>query len=413
MRPRVAQLRALANPDNAERELLDALGPFAAAPGMYFLVDLDTETIIEPALLWLTAKHGRDGTVREDEVASLRSSRASAYELAEWFSFLARVRRPWARADHDLIYLYAHLKASRLSRHTGRARQPSTIGHKLSVVYGFYSWFNSMHVTDVRWDLTTVRAAYARGAGGNEATDIDIHPFAPAELKVLLGLLGPLPSELPKGGLRPTRDRLVFETGLLTGMRGEEITFVPISAIKKLKPNRAKPDETQPLLITVTKRRIKRWVALPNSLIHELQLYIGGERVRAMEGSDLPDHGRLFVNMPGTSRSGRPMTTGTIHRRTHALMIRAGFAEVAHRTVDDASIRYMRTVHSFHDTRHTYAVNLYIGQKRAGDTEPWKTVQVMLGHGDWTTTERYYLRAVGVFEPRVGVTLNRYWEDVA
>jgi integrase/recombinase XerC len=72
----------------------------------------------------------------------------------------------------------------------------------------------------------------------------------------------------------------------------------------------------------------------------------------------------------------------------------------------------MRTLHSFHDTRHSYAVNLYIAQRDAGDPKPWETVQKMLGHRDWVTTERYYLRAVGVLEPQIGVRLNRYWEQL-
>ncbi len=412
MRPKVFKVQALHDPSTEERELIQALGPFAITPGVHLLIDADNEKIIEHALLYLNAKHGRDGIAKQDGgEPSLRSSKASAYELAEWLGFLARLGRSWDDADHEIISLYAHTRASRLSHHTGRNRESSTIAHKLSTVYGFYGWYNSMKVTDVRWDETIVRASYRSAQGGREACDREIRPFAPKELQRLLQLLGPLPSELKGTSTRPTRDRLVFETGLLTGMRGEEIAHLTVDMIKRLMADPKEPDATQPLEITITKRRRKRYVAMPNSLIIELRRYIRTERQRAVDAMGGPDHGRLFVSLPGASNTGTPMTTSTIHRRTHALMVRAGLAEQRSKSIKGESVPYMHTLHSFHDTRHTYAVNLYILQKRAGDTQPWKTVQVMLGHKDWATTEEYYLQSVGVFEPAIGFRLSRYWED--
>lgn len=411
MRPKVFKVQTLHNPSDEERELMQALGPFAITTGVHLLVDGDTEKIIEHALLYLNAKHGRDGIAKEHgDKPSLHSSKASAYELAEWLGFLAKLGRKWDEADHESISLYAQTRASRVSYHTGRNREGHTIAHKLSAVYGFYAWYNSMKVTDVRWDPTIVRASYRSAQGGRDACDREIRPFAPKDLKRLLEMLGPLPSELLGTSTRPTRDRLVFETGLLTGMRGEEIAHLTVDMIKRLTPDQSEPDATQPLQITITKRRRKRHVALPNNLIIELRRYIRTERKRAVEQMGGADHGILFVNLPGTTNAGGPMTTSTIHRRTHALMVRAGLAEQRSKTIKGVSVRYMHTLHSFHDTRHTYAVNLYILQKRAGDTQPWKTVQVMLGHKDWATTEEYYLQSVGVFEPTIGFRLNRYWE---
>lgn len=411
MRPKVFRVAAFDNPNAEEKSVLSALGPFAISEGTHLLIDADRETIIEPALLFLNAKHGRDGVAKADGVASLRSSRASAYDLAAWLRFLARVQRPWQKADHDLIYLYAYNLGASESHLTGIRRKGGTIAHRLAVVYSFYNWFNAAKVTDVRWDKGVVRSAYAGSDKARESCDVVIRPFSPEKIRRLISHLGPLPSELPNGSRRSTRDRLLFETGLLTGMRGEEICHLSAKAIGKLKPDPSSPSATQPLRITITKGRKSRWVALPNDLIGELKLYIAGERARAMTGA--PDHDKLFVNLSGRGRGGRPLKTNTIHRRTHALMVRVGLTETDHRTRDGQRVPYTRTLHSFHDTRHSYAVNLYIAQKRAGDSEPWKTVQVMLGHANWLTTEEYYLTAVGVFEPRVGVTLQRYWEGVA
>jgi integrase/recombinase XerC len=196
-------------------------------------------------------------------------------------------------------------------------------------------------------------------------------------------------------------------------MRGEEISYLPVKAILALKPDPDRPAETQPLRIKITKGRKFRWIALPNSLLIELHEYIRGERANAV-GKRLAkgrtDEGTLFVNMEDHPEAGAMLTTQSIHRLTHALVLRLGFWESATRTRDGVTETYRRTLHSFHDTRHSYAVNLYISQRSAGDPKPWETVQVMLGHKNWLTTENYYLRAVGIFEPAIGVTLNTYWE---
>lgn len=417
MRPSVARIVELTKPSPEEQKVLKDLGPHAAAPGFRYILDADNEEIIQEAYFYLYALHGKDGHSNaedEDDIPSLHSNRAAAYELAEWYRFLGFVRRRWDRADNDLLKLYAHLLATRLSYHTGRKREAGTISHKLSTVYGFYTWTNAAGLSDVKWDVRSVRVEYRRaGRDRREACDDKIRPFTPKELKKLLAKLGPLPSKRKKRSTRPTRNRMLFETGLLTGMRGEEICFVRAKAILKLPVDLDKPDETQPLRIRVTKNRNYRWIALPHSLIHELQLYIRGERTEAVDkrlAKGLKDDGFLFVNDAEHDLAGAPLTTQSIHRITNALMLSLRFCEPATRVKNGVTIQYQRTLHSFHDTRHSYAVALYISQRAAGDPKPWETVQKMLGHKDWLTTERYYLRAVGVIEPLIGVRLNRYWE---
>lgn len=409
MRPKVSQLRRLDNPTPAEAGLIAALHPFAPDAGFHYIYDAENEEIHEPTLLFLYARHGHAGRrdAANDE-PSLATNRSAAFELAEWLRFCAHVQRRWDRADHDLLCLYAQLLASRISYHTGRARDAGTIAHKLSTIYGFYGFSNSIGLTDVRWDAPSVRASYRRSKTRGDRSDDHIRPFSTVELRRLLAELGPLPSARAHQHARSCRDRLVFETGLLTGMRGEEICHLRVKSILALPVVEDRPDETQPLRIHVTKGRKIRWIALPNSLIAEMRIYVGGERRIAISGKQ--EHGRLFVNQAGHPKAGAPMTTNTIHRRTHALMVRSGLTETSRRTVDGREVAHVRTLHSFHDTRHTYAVHLYLSQKAAGDSEPWKTVQHMLGHENWKTTEQHYLRAVGVFETQIGVRLNRYWE---
>lgn len=416
MRPAVVRLGEMMDPNEDERKVLDALGPHAALPGFYYVIDAETQEIHQEVFFHLYSRHGRDGVAIDgDDVPSHASNRAAAYELVEWLRFLAHIRRRWNVVNNELFALYAHLLATNQSYHTGRPREASSISHKLTSVYNLYAWTNAAGLTNVKWDTASIRSQYARaGKEKREACDDQIRPFAPSELRRLLKALGPLPSERATSSTRPCRNRLVFETGLMTGMRGEEISYLKASAILALRPDVDLPDGTQPLKITITKGRTSRYVALPNRLIVELQTYIRTERAAAVQGikdRSLRDHGWLFVNHADHRRAGARMTEQSIHKFTRALMLDVGLCERAVRTRSGEKVEYLRTLHSFHDTRHSYAVNLYIAQKRAGDPKPWETVQKMLGHSNWLTTEKYYTRSVGVFEPAIGIALARYWED--
>ncbi|MGP7795608.1 tyrosine-type recombinase/integrase [Sphingomonas sp. CLY1604] len=405
--------------DNAHAEVLAKLGPHAASAGFWYVIDADSQEIHQPIFFHLFDRHARDG-VRpandQDFVPSHASNRAAANELVEWLRFLNHIGRPWDSVDGQTIGLYASLLESRISVHTGRKRAAETISHKLSTIYNLYTWSNAAGITSVRWDRATIRSKYQRaGRDKREACDDRIRPFSPTEMRTLLDALGPLPS-LRKRGEGSGRDRLLFETGLLTGMRGEEICHLSARKIKALKPDANRPNETLRLWITVTKGRKGRYVALPNSLVMEMQHYIRNERtdaVRVLIANGGADRGYLFVNLPDHRLAGAPLKTGSVHKLTHKLMLEIGCCEIVTVTKKKQMVKVVAATHSFHDTRHTYAVNLYICQRNAGDPKPWETVQRMLGHKSWKTTEEYYTNSVGVIEPLLGIVLARYWEQEA
>lgn len=300
MRPMVARIVPFTNPEPEQRNVLEALGPHAALPGFYYVIDADTQRIHEAVFFHLYSRHARDGATKgEDDVPSFASNRAAAYELVEWLRFLNHARRSWSSANNELLAVYANFLVTNLSYHTGRERQAGTITHKLSTIYNFYRWTNAAGLTNVKWDTASVRSQYARaGRERREACDDKIRPFSIDEMRSLMHALGPLPSDRSDGNLRSYRDRLLFETGLMTGMRGEEICNVKASSIMAVKPDAQKPNATMPLKITVTKRRKHRYVALPNSLIIELQTYIKKERAEAVGlrvGRGQKDEGTLFV----------------------------------------------------------------------------------------------------------------------
>jgi integrase len=67
---------------------------------------------------------------------------------------------------------------------------------------------------------------------------------------------------------------------------------------------------------------------------------------------------------------------------------------------------HIRTVpaHSFHDLRHNCAVLTYHAEKNNGNAEPWKIVQIKLGHKRLKDTIDTYLAHVSIFGEKQGVT---------
>jgi integrase len=396
-----------------EPELLKALGEDAAHPGMYFVLDDETQAIVEPAWLYLLA-HFRFAGLRTESnpEPSFADSRQTAYRLCEWLNFMSALRRDWKKANHETLMAYATYQMSRISPHSGKRRDPDTIGSKLGTVYSFYAYTNGVGLTQVRWDPSAIAARFRGNRRRHAPEDEQVRPFGHDEVPRIRAALGPLPSELHGTSERSTRDRLLFETAVLTGMRGEELCYLKASAIRKLKPDPDRPNATQPLRIQVTKGRVHRTVALPNRIASELKLYIEGERSRSVARSSehqRKDHGYLFVNFDDASKPGGQLKTNTIHRRFAATMRNVGLATEKVRMVDGVKTKRMIPDHSFHDTRHTFAVRYFVGLKKQlinnpaalNFAEPWEVVQFALGHADWHTTRKYYLNHVGAYEAAI------------
>jgi hypothetical protein len=51
--------------------------------------------------------------------------------------------------------------------------------------------------------------------------------------------------------------------------------------------------------------------------------------------------------------------------------------------------------------RHTFAIQFYLGQRKAGVAEPWKLLQARLGHANLSTTMDTYVRLVDEFSETV------------
>ncbi|MGY2733580.1 tyrosine-type recombinase/integrase [Sphingomonas sp. UYP23] len=423
MRPMVTRLAAIANPTAEQAIILGELGEDRAEPGMYYIIDDATQAIIWHAFLFLRANYGSTGRVTADNpMPSFATNKKDAYNLREWLAFIDAIKCDWRKAGHDTLFAYAGYQISRVSQLSGKMRDPNTVGIKLGTVKAFYTYTNAIRLTTVTWDAKAIAARFRTNRRRRAKEDEKIRPFGKDDVPLIREQLGKLPSELPKDSLRSTRDRLLFETGVRTGMRGEEICYLRASAFKRLTPDPERPNATQPMRIQITKGRVHRTVAIPNRLIGELKAYIVGERARSVKkllDRGVADHGYLFVNLEDASRPGSQLTTNTIQRDFTALMIRLKMFEEAVRTKKGAAVKVKVPNHSFHDTRHTFAVRYYVGLKRVvaknpaalNYAEPWELVQIALGHADWETTRKHYLRHVDDYEAAIGERVNEWMEE--
>lgn len=122
------------------------------------------------------------------------------------------------------------------------------------------------------------------------------------------------------------------------------------------------------------------------------------------------------MNLDDATRPGGPLKTNTIHRDFTALMRRLNMIKKVKRTKKGVKVSIKEPEHSFHDTRHTFAVRYYVGLKKQvaidpaalNFAEPWEVVQIALGHADWHTTRKHYLRHVGEFEAAIGERVHEF-----
>ncbi|WP_328703225.1 site-specific integrase [Agrobacterium rubi] len=215
----------------------------------------------------------------------------------------------------------------------------------------------------------------------------------------------------------PRRDRLAAEMSYATGMRLEEVCSLKVRQILDIAHHVDKHDPYKSigLRLSMTKGLRPGEVFLPSALVQEIFNYINGERRKTialacgLSPQVSRDCGSLFLNGVGANYRdiGKPLQGDTLSRRFSKAVLEAGLVmrEESFK-LDDAGIpivrsdgSYATTVrqvnsHTFHDLRHTFAVNRYLAGIAVGEKEPWKKVQVLLRHRSLKTTTDIYLRWV-------------------
>lgn len=250
-----------------------------------------------------------------------------------------------------------------------------------------------------------------------------IHPIPLRYISRIFDALGPFDWEEPIG--RPRRDRLAAEMSLATGMRIDEICSVNVYKILDLQQyvNLNDPWQVFSLELTETKGSIRREVLLPQHLLFRLLHYFDNERrfivKRAQALGKFKEAGsqpsNLFLNgLESNHRDiGEACRTGTLSRAFSRAVVKVGLTTRLTRFILDDEGHLIKETEgnkwleestlipsfTFHDLRHTYAIENYYIAKKLGESDPVRRIQHLLGHALRHTTESSYLPWVNNREP--------------
>lgn len=416
--------------------------------GMPFLFDVVAAEIVTPVLLYCRYKFAAPGAYQRGVWTKLNSAEAAVSDLKDWWCKLHERQIPWNVADDDLLAEWLIDLHTLVSGRTKDFLADSTVARRAASISDFYRWAldeglvegaptvsASKRLAKAKW------AASRTGSSSREWTryEGDPHPLDAKIVPNIAELLGPLPSEIcdkwkpdphvpnstwrkePDRTVRTSRDRLAFELGLACGMRIDEILNLDSCVFQDFEADPDKPFQLFELTITRTKGLVPREVFIPFWLMSEIAAYIGSERRVAISeaqriwaistnASRLPT--RLLVNAPGSGRHvGKAATADTIEAAFHKACLRLNLVSRKPRAIGREDAHVVDVVkHTFHDTRHTFAVWMYHALERIEIQRPWIRIQKLLGHASVSTTIGTYLKVLDAFGPetleRLGMTFQ-------
>jgi integrase len=351
-----------------------AFKPFGAPiAGVPMLLDANMR-FIEPACAWLLHVALVRGRTR-----SKQTWRTYGEVLYDWWQTIEANGWAWDGVSPGEISAYRNRMLEGVSDHTGRAYARSTINLRVRVLALFYRWCRAKGLIR-SVPLLSTDLALGRSRPAPFLAHIDASGGRQAVNELTVRDVRPLPKALPAETIRrimagmATRDRLIAEWAVLTGMRRHEIAALHIAMLPRPDKETFPALPLVPIRLEVTKGGKVRQVYPPLPLIDRTHAYIREERAviarRLYAREPCLMHESLFL-----TERGEPMTP----RRIGAM-----FSEACARAGVDAS---------FHALRHTFAgVMLRFLQRQAErmpELNPLLTLQAILGHADLTTTSLY------------------------
>ncbi|HEY0835781.1 MAG TPA: tyrosine-type recombinase/integrase [Azospirillum sp.] len=414
-------------------ELTPAELPKCRLPvGFRFLATAEME-IVEPVLLFLSDRYAK--TKKGWEKVALSQS-AACDDLYEWWSYLELVDLHWRDVTTEDVQGYRTALENAVSPKTRQRYKPNTIRRRLGTILSFHKWALAQKYTDEvvdrkqlkhvpRSDDENVLAHVGTSLGLTEASDLlpDEEETVPnpfnntRDLQAVLTALGPKPSERGRDA-RPARNRLAAMFALATGTRISETLSLTLADILGLKrPPDAAPTASVVMWLRKTKRRRPRKILVPVWLLDELLLYVDGERAEAVAKAQALGRRpapNLFINGIGANKRdvGKALTRRSLSRDFRNAVLSTELYTVIEEDVENGLPQRLLAQHSFHDLRHTFAVQQYLGRKAKGDAEPWKAIAALLGHKSWKTTMDYYLTSVSISEAELSDVMTAYFHSI-
>ena len=376
-----------------------------------FVFDEAAQEVVEPILIYLADKFTVPKAFVDGRWIKDNSAGAAAADLKDWWAKIQAGDVPWDCADDSLVADWLVDMRTTVSGKTNDFLSDKTVVRRASSVAEFYRWAldrklvervpnpdSARRLADVR--LTDPTVARNRKNATRGKYDIDAHPIPPKKAAQIADKLGPLPS---MNSDAPSRTRLAFELGYETGMRIDEILHLPFALFEDFDFLEQRPFVMTSIDIEHTKGLVPREVNIPAWLMHELSLYVAGERAAAIKRARKTwltdgqlEPWQLLVNHSGSAQHpGKATQAATIQAEFHDACMALNITKrrvLAKGTPEMKVVRIPR--HTFHDTRHSFAVLFFRALEARGRKRPWLRVQKALGHAHISTTTGIYLNVV-------------------
>ncbi|OON62514.1 hypothetical protein B0920_03405 [Massilia sp. KIM] len=213
---------------------------------------------------------------------------------------------------------------------------------------------------------------------------------------------------------------MACELSIGTGLRVDEIASLSEFQLRDLHQAWLLSDDEERdqgffvLRVVKTKRLKARDVLVPGYLIPELMIYLDEERELSIKlgqqhakkrGARYKRPTSLFVNAAQPiQHAGKPVSAHSLSWAFNQACLDANITQSIEKFDLDTNEHYREHLsrHSFHSLRHTFAVWTYHWKKDNGDAEPWKEIQVLLGHATLAVTLDTYLKVVEVDRRNAG-----------
>lgn len=359
--------------------------------------------------------------VKVGATSSKNTWEAAAYDLLAWFQWCQLTQIDWRNATEADRQEFA-------DNYSAAASDAKTINRKLTYAKRFYEFCR-----DEGWYHRDIGGAREERRVGNLPIDSDalahtrstravkekdpllrkvgrnvvVRPLQLAQVRKLLKHLGPAPED--KDDRRLVRDRLMAELALFGGARlGDVIGLTTLKFLSiTVEPHQMLVEFP---LIVLGKGKVTRQMAVPGWLVVAVQKYIAGERVeserRGKKKRGANPTTALFLGHPVSKAAGKPISRSAVQKMFELACRQSGIVEEIEVADLETGKTHIKTVaaHSFHDLRHNCAVLTYHAEKANGNPEPWKIVQVKLGHKSVKVTMDIYLAYVDIFGEKQGLT---------
>lgn len=395
------------------------------------IYDVVSGLILEVALVFMYACYLNDSN-SENKKNTLH---AIAQDLCDWWRYLEAFELSWIDALTTNLDGYVASMRVTLSPKTGEEYSPTTIKRRISTIKSFYSWASTQNwiaqLTNARLDLLVspgVAAAYFKR---DLKSDHKPNPLLPMHAKAALHAVGLLPTELlaqisnitaasdsEKIQAKLTQEcslRLACHLALEVGLRVEEISKLPLNKFVEYIARDDFVDTGKYKLSVKGKGGKTRVIDIAGVLLREVVVYIKEIRPRIIDGAKKSSKNLLVHSMAAGIRwCGLHMSTRTLQRAFVGACISLGLttAHVVSVVEDgkaDAQKIVSKSLYTFHDLRHSYAVWTYYVLLREGTRDPWSAVQKQLGHSNKSTTLNIYLDIAGDYE---AVMSDAYMEHI-